>query len=235
MRISKLVVGICVLVLCGVTAVVASAAPLGGLSYNIGSNGFAFSAGPGVGFVQRDVHVLENERAVDEASSSRLLLKADVAPVYFLDVYGIIGMADYQLDDADFRGSLAPAYGGGGRLMLLPYGLKTDLNLSLDAQYLGYRTEDHHVKARIDETQIALVLAYKLHGLVPYGGVKYNPVKTQFAGDDNDLLNDQEYGIFLGIDYFVTPNVFFSGELSIFSETSFFAMVGYNFPSIHSR
>ncbi|MCL4236140.1 MAG: hypothetical protein KJ042_16665 [Deltaproteobacteria bacterium] len=234
MRQPRFVFPIVVALVC-FAAASAMAAPLGGLSYNIGVRGFAFSAGPGVGFVQRDVHVIENERAVDESSSSRLLLKVDVAPVYFFDVFGIVGMADYQLDDADFRGSLAPAYGGGGRLMLLPYSLKTDLNVSLDAQYLGYRTEDHRVKARIDESQIAAIIAYKLRGLVPYGGVKYNPVKAQFAGDDNDLLNDQEYGVFLGIDYFVTPNVFFSGELSIFSETSFFAMVGYNFPSIHSR
>lgn len=211
----------------------AQAAPVGGLSYNLGARGFAFSAGAGVGFVQRDVHVIENDQLVDESSSSRFLIKVDVAPAYFIDIYALGGAADFQMDDADFRGALTGAWGGGARLMLLPYSLKTDLNVTLDAQYVGFTAEDHDVKAKSDESQVALIIAYKLRGIVPYGGFKYNPVKVQFAGDDNDLTGDQEAGVFIGTDYFITPNVFFTGELSIFSETSLFLMVGYNMPSIH--
>ncbi len=47
------------------------------------------------------------------------------------------------------------------------------------------------------------------------------------------LETAEHSGVFIGTDYFVTPSVFFNAELSIFSETSIFLMVGYGYPAQH--
>lgn len=205
-----------------------SAAPLGGLSYNIGP-GLSVSAG--VGFMQRDVHVIQEESIIDESNSSRFVVKINGAPTTFLDIYGLVGATDYQLDDVDYRGRLSTLYGIGIRPMLFPYSFNTPLNVSVDLQYLAFTTKDHDIEARYQEFQGALILSYRLTGVAPYGGLKYNPVLVGVTGRHNDLEGEMDAGVFIGCDYFVTPNVFFTGELSIFSETSIHLMVGYSYPS----
>ncbi|MBZ0274155.1 porin family protein [bacterium] len=213
----------------------ALAAPVGGLSYNLTSPP-AFSIGTGVGFALRDVVVENDENLVDEAQSSRFQVKIDVAPVNYIDVYALIGAADLQLDDGDFRGTLATLYGGGLRFNIFPlWFYDTNLRISLDGQYLGYTTSDEvggtDIEARYQETQAALIVAYIWQGVVPYGGLKYDPVAIGVTGRDNDLAGDQQFGVLIGADYFITPHVFFNGELSIFTETSIFLSVGYKFPA----
>ncbi len=209
--------------------VAAVATPIGGLSYNIGGPGFSVSSG--VGFTLRDVHVIKEESIIDESSSSRFLNKLNVAPVDYLDVYALFGAADYQLADADYRGRLAPMYGGGVRPMILPYGWDIPLNVSADVRYLAFTTSDHKVEGRYQEFQAALIIAYKAEGVMPYGGLKYNPIDVGISGRHNDLEGEMDSGLFIGCDWFVTPNVFFAGELAIFSETSAHLMVGYNYPT----
>ncbi len=204
------------------------ASPMGGLAYNLMTPGVSISSG--VGFTQRDVHTLKDERIVDESSSSRFLIKLDIAPIKFFDFYGLVGAADYQLDDVDYRGNLATAYGVGIKPMLFPLGFDSRLNVAADLRYLAYTAEDHNIEARYQEFQGALTIAYLLRGVAPYGGLKYNPILVGVTGDKNDLEGEMDAGVFIGCDYFVTPNVFFTGEISIFSETSIHLMVGYNYP-----
>ncbi len=206
----------------------ALASPLGGLAYNLMTPGVSISAG--VGFMQRDVHTLKDERLVDESSSSRFLVKLDIAPVKYFDVYGLAGVADYQIDDVDYHGNLATAYGAGIKQMLFPFGFDSRLNVLADVRYLAYTTEDHDIEARFQEFQGALTIAYLLRGVAPYGGLKYNPMNVGVTGKRNDLEGEMDAGVFIGCEYFVTPNVFFTGEISIFSETSIHLMVGYNYP-----
>jgi hypothetical protein len=228
-------------------AVPAFAMPLGGLSYNIG--GPAFSLSSGVGFIQRDVHVILDDKVIGEATSSRWTARLDVGPMDYFDFYGTIGAADFKLSGVEggennanvsnhYRGGLVTVYGGGIRPQLFPlWFFKTKLNVSADFQYAAFTTEDEiggrNIEARYQEGQIALIVSYNLRDVIPYGGLKYNPINIDFTGTKNDLKGDMDSGVFIGADYFVTPNVFFTGELSIFSETSIFLMVGYNYPPSH--
>jgi len=214
----------------------ALAAPIGGLSYNVGGPGFSLSSG--VGYVQRDVHVFEDDEIVDEARSSRWFVKLNIGPIDYIDFYGIMGAADFKLADSNYRGNLATVYGGGLRPQIFPMWLfKSNLVVTADLQYLAFTTEDelegHDIEARYQEFQAALVIAYRLKGIVPYGGLKYNPINVDFTGTKNDMRGDMDAGVFIGTDYFVTPSVFFNAELSIFSETSIFLMVGYGYPAQH--
>ena len=237
MRIILTILAACALL---AMATPAHATPIGGLSYNIGVAGPSFSIASGVGFVQRDVHIILDDSRVGEATSSRWFVKVDAGPIKYLDVYGLIGAADFkisgtELGEQSYRGNLATFYGGGIRPQLLPLGLFTSkVSLAADLQYAAFTTEDEiggeTFQARYQEGQVALVLTYNLKMVIPYGGLKYNPINVDITGVKNDLKGDIDAGVFIGTDYFVTPSVFFSGELSIFSETSIFLTVGYNYP-----
>jgi len=199
---------------------------LGGVSYNIGPG---FSLNGGVSFSMRDVHVIEQEKITDEMTSSRFLLKADVAPVKYVDIYGLGGVSDLQLDDGDFEGTLGWMWGAGLRPQLFPLTWSSPVNITLDAQYMELYTRDDTIDARMSEIQGSLIVAYVMRSLAPYGGVKYDHIIAHFEGAENDLAADLEWGIFIGCDYFVTQNVFFNLELSIFSETAFYLAAGYKY------
>lgn len=198
----------------------------GGLSYNIGPS---FSLGAGVGFSTRDVHVIEDDEITDEMMSSRFTVKADVAPIRYVDIYGLVGMSDLQLDDGDFEGTLGTLWGVGLRPQLFPLAWRSPMNITLDGQYSEVFTRDDKSEARLNELQISLIFAYVMHSLAPYGGIKYDHMMTQFDGSDNDIVGDMDWGAFIGCDYFVTQNVFFSLELAIFAETAFFLATGYKY------
>jgi hypothetical protein len=207
----------------------AFASPVGGLSYNIASQHFSFSVAAGVGFGQRDVHVIDDDSIQDELNSSQFLTRINIAPVKYIDFYGLIGAADMQLDDGDYKGSLAPIYGGGIRPMIFPLWLKSNLYVSLDGQYLTTSTEDNDISSKLDQFQASVIFAYVLQSLAPYGGARYDYAKITFEGTNNDMKGDLEIAAFVGCDYFVTPSVFFNVDLTIFSETRIFAGVGYKY------
>jgi hypothetical protein len=199
---------------------------LGGLSYNIGPS---FSLGAGVGWSMRDIYVIENNDITDEMTSGRFLVKANVAPIKYVDVYGLLGVSDLQLDDGDFEGTLGTIWGVGLRPQLFPLTWQSPLNITLDGQYAEVLTRDDTVAARMNELQVSLIFAYVMRSLTPYGGVKYDRMVTHFDGSENDVIGDMEWGTFIGCDYFVTQNVFFGLELSIFTETAFFLSTGYKY------
>ena len=207
----------------------AAATPVGGLSYNIARDYFTFSVSGGVSFGQRDVHLDDNDDVQDELNSSRFIAKIDIAPVKYVDFYMITGAADLQLDDGDFKGFLSPMLGAGLRPNLFPLVWESNLFVSADLQYLTYNTADGDTSAKLQEFQAGIIVSYVLRGLAPYGGLKYDEAYVQFEGNENDMSGDIDFAVFVGCDYFVTPNVFFNVDLNIFSETRIYAGVGYKY------
>lgn len=222
---NTLILAVCCLAILGFS-VPAFALGIGGLSYNIGPS---FSLSAGVSFTQRDMYTIENDDIDDEMISSRFLVKADIAPIRYVDIYGKIGTGDLQLDDGPFEGTLGTIWVLGLKPQLFPLTWSSPLNVTLDAQYAELMTKDDDDDGRLQEIQVALVFAYVMKSLTPYGGVKYDHVTVHFSGTDNDMVTDMDWGAFIGCDYYVTPNVFFTLELSIFSETAFFISTGYKY------
>jgi hypothetical protein len=204
----------------------AHALGVGGLSYNIGPS---FSVGAGVSFSQRDVNLVSDDNITDEMTSSRFLIKADVAPIRYVDIYGLIGTSDLRMDHADFQGSLGTMWGVGLRPQVFPLTLQSPINITLDAQYAEAYTADEDIRARLSELQVSLVIAYVMRSIVPYGGVKFDRALVHFSGSDNDVDGDMDWGALIGCDYYVTQNVFFNLELSIFAETAFYLSTGFKY------
>jgi hypothetical protein len=218
--------GACLLAIAGFGTVSVFAAADGALSYNIGPS---FSVGAGVGFSMREVHDIADSSITDRLDASRFLVKADIAPVKYVDIYGLIGAGEMQLDSHRYEGGLGLDWGVGIRPQLFPLVWHSPLNITLDAQYLETRDVDHKRLGRMGEVQASLIFSYVMKSLAPYGGVKYDHATALLSEKKADVVDNLDWGIFLGCDYFVTQNVFFNVEVSIFSETAFFLSTGYKY------
>ena len=205
----------------------APAAQTGALATTVGSGGFALSAG--LGYVERDV-----EDGVDaQASNRRVTFRAQFGVMEKLDLYGLLGFADAEIDDASFTGTLGGSVGVGARYAMLTFA-DNDTRLMLDLQGEFFRSEDGSKRVDHQGFHAATYLmkefgaAGRTGYFYPYGGLRIS--YSSYGGRGVDDFSSKDYiGVFGGADYFVNPNVFFSGEVHVFDETSLYLSVGYRF------
>ena len=205
----------------------APAAPTGGLATAVGPGGFAISAG--MGYVERDVE----DRVDAEASTRRLTFRAQLGVVEKLDVYALLGFADVEIDDAGFEGTLGENLGIGIRYAMLEFAdSDTHLMLDLQGEYLRSQDGSHRIREQNYHAAIYLMKEIGAAGrtgyFYPYGGIRVSYAHYDGSGVDNYVSKDF-VGVFGGADYFVNPNVFFSGEVHVFDEMSLYLGVGYRF------
>ncbi len=203
----------------------AQAAQTGGLASPVGPGGLAVSATLGYG--ERDVR----DGRDDEVTARRILFRGQFGVLDGVDLYGTLGLGDLDFDRADFSGSLGETFGGGVRLGLMNFP-ESSVKLVLDLQGEYLRTADGSKRVRHQAYHAATYLvreigaARRVGYLFPYGGLR-----VSYARYDGRRLDDYEgdnfVGVFGGVDYFVSPNVFFAGELHLFDENSLYLGVGY--------
>ena len=207
------------------TAPAAQANTIGGLGYNVGF--LKVSANIGVGILQRDIYFKKDDSIRNESTTSRLAAKVSFGAWKIIDVYALGGAGDLAITGTTFRSPLGPYYGGGVRFQVYPWN-EGEFRVALDGNATGMRVEDEGIKGDWWEYQAALIVSKTWQNLTPFGGVKYSDSGVHFEpGGTNNLRSDQNVGVFLGIDYFITPYVFFNGEIHIFAETAAFVGVGY--------
>lgn len=226
MRSVKLLAGCAtVLLLTGGPAV---AAQTGGLAAPVGPHGFALSAN--LAYTERDV---EDGRD-DEVESLRIRFRIQFGFRDGLDLYGDVGVSDARFDHTNFDGGLGPSFGVGLRCRLLDVQDRA-LKLILDAQAEYSRSKDGSKRADFQAYHLALYLlkeigaAGRVGYFYPYGGLRASYARYDMNRGIDDLENEDFLGIFGGADYFVTPTVFFAGEIHLFDETSIHVGVGYRF------
>jgi len=208
---------------------------IGALSFNVAEDKDFGIAGAGlVGFSQREVSIVHDQNKTDTISSTQFNAKFTVGPIKYVDVYGIFGGSDLRENDGQFDGLLGTTFGIGLRPQIFPLiwrdKINTKIRIALDGQYREIRTSDDTTSGRLLEGQGALIISYVTPTFVPYGGMKYDWAKVLFSGNPrvaDNIISSNKVGAFLGTDYFVTPEVFFSAELSIFTETGLYLAVGY--------
>ncbi len=199
-----------------------------------GSGGLAqpFAKGQGMfgvtmGYSQRDL-----DGGGDEAQSRRLLFKGGFGFGEGLDGYAMLGFSDLKYSGTDFSGSLGELIGLGVRYGGFLIG-EGPARLVLDFQWEYFSSEDGNIDARVDATHLAAYVvrefgaAGKVGYFYPFGGIRYSMVN--YSNDGPDFHEDERIGIFGGADYFVSPNVFFSGEMHVFDEESVLLSAGYRF------
>jgi len=207
----------------------AFAGQIGGLADQMG--GQLLTVTGYIGLIDRDIKV--SPGGGDEDFSSRVFaVKATYGLNDRVDLYATIGLADLQ-DIAGFDGSLGNLFGGGVKLLIIEGANGTRLTFNGDVQRL--KTEDTVNSIDIDaeylEYSASLIISKKSGNLTPFGGVKLSEVDIDFdgAGFYKDAEEEKNTGLFAGVDYFVNPNVYFTGEIHVFAENTLYAGVGYNF------
>ena len=175
---------------------------------------------------------LEMKPEIDKMS--RTMVKTSYGVLDNLDVYVKLGIADfedtnnYTYDDGSGpetgniknKGDNAFAYGIGAKGT---YNLENDWIIGCDVQYLRHKNDYKGVgdggdslkgDVTFQEWQVAPYIAKKIGNLVPYLGVKYSDLRTEYKltleGDDEvetwKTEADDNFGVFLGIDYKIADN-----------------------------
>ena len=170
----------------------------------------------------------------DQVASRRALLRAQFGVLDGLDLFATVGLGDLEFDHADFEGSLGESLGAGLRYGLLNF-RDAAMKLVLDVQGEYLRSSDGDQRVRNQSYHAAALLvkeigaASRIGYLFPYGGVRVSYARYDARGGVDDYTADDLVGVFGGVDYFVNPNVFFSGEAHLFDEMGLYLGAGYRF------
>ena len=71
--------------------------------------------------------------------------------------------------------------------------------------------------------------AGKVGFFYPYGGARVSSSRYEGEHGVDDHKSKNFIGFLGGADYFVSPNVYFSGEVHLFDEMSLYLTTGYRF------
>ncbi|WP_025323526.1 hypothetical protein [Deferrisoma camini] len=203
----------------------AGAANVAGLAAPVGPGKFTVS-----GFVAYGEQDVEDGRA-DEVSTRRMLGRVQVGVVDGLDLYGFLGFSDIQFQEADFEGTLGGLGGVGAKIGVLRSG---DVRVVVDLQAEFDRSEDGSRRVRHQAYHLAGYVVREIGAagtvgyMYPYAGLRFTASRYDGGGLD-DYRQDGFLGVFGGADYFVNPNVYFTGEVHLFDETSIYIGVGHRF------
>ncbi len=206
----------------------ARAAQVGGLVAPLGTLGFAVSGGLSYG--ERDV----KDGSSREVSTRRMLARAQLGLADNLDVYALLGLSDARFEGGGFDGTLGESVGLGVRYGLLHYP-SSAIRVVLDLQGEYFRTEDGSKRIRHQGYHASVYAVHEMGAagrtgyIYPYGGLRMSYTRYDGSGGADDYRGKDVLGVFGGADYFVNPQVFFTGEVHIFDETSLYLGVGYRF------
>jgi len=197
----------------------AGAGQVGGLATNVGEGGLSLSTG--LLYVDKDVERSGNK---EEMTTRQLVVKGSYGLLPNLDLNVKLGFADLEV--GDFEGRLDALYGIGFKLKLFQ-DPNNKVNVLLDGEVTQFSSEDNGVDADVTDYQVAFIVSNKAGNITPYGGIKIS--ETEIDSDSTKFTADNNVGVFGGVDYFVNPNVFFTGEVNIFDQDAVYIGVGYKF------
>ncbi|GAB6064457.1 hypothetical protein [Deferrisoma palaeochoriense] len=204
----------------------AAAANLAGLASPLGAGRFAVS-----GFVAYGEQDVE-DGVPDEVSTRRMLGRVQAGVVDGLDLYAFLGFSDIQFNQADFEGTLGGLGGVGAKFGLLRSGdvrVVADLQAEFDQSKDGSRKVRHQAYHLAGYVVREIGAAGKVGYMYPFAGIRFTASRYDADGKLDDYRQDSFLGVFGGADYFVNPNVYFTGEVHLFDETSIYLGVGHRF------
>lgn len=195
------------------------AGQVGGLVTNVGEGGLSLSTG--LSYAEKDV---ERNGRKEEMTTRQLVVKGSYGLLPNLDLNVKLGFADLEVDN--FEGRLDALYGVGFKFKMFQ-DPNNKVNVLLDGEVTQFSSEDNGNEADVTDYQVAFIVSNKAGNITPYGGIKIS--ETEIDSDDRKYTADNNVGVFGGVDYFVNPNVFFNGEVSIFDQEALYVGVGYKF------
>lgn len=203
----------------------------------------AFSARMSAGFGYT-ARALDNSAALrDRLRRFSFYGRLSLMATDWLELIGIVGGADGRRSLTDFSGNLGIGGGGSVRFYLMRQE-DFEINVGLGGGAEVWKNKGNspdpaggnilisdQLKERQFHGQLVLSRAFQTWNL--YGGFVYNYAQVRQRGLGNapagTARNEEAltpYGLVVGVDYFVTPLVYFNLEGQNFHEDSIFASVG---------
>ncbi|MCG3116029.1 MAG: hypothetical protein LLH30_10150 [Candidatus Manganitrophus sp. SA1] len=176
--------------------------------------------------VQRDMDAGQNGFG-GEATSERILLQGIYGLTHFVDLYLRVGVADLETGSRNFEGDFGLAFGGGGRWTLFQ---KDKLKIGVGIQFLEFFSRDGGSAAsKVTWTEIESFLGGSLQGMeqfVPYFGLLLSKAQGKFEGGST-IRSDDFIGFFVGAEFKIYENYYFSSEARIINENSLTLRLNY--------
>jgi hypothetical protein len=214
-----------VLILLLLAATPAMAAQMGGMIAM--DKPFSFSLSAAVGYHARQVYLDNDDSTKLDAEQKQFLFKPNLSVHEHIALYLQVGFTDLTIDN--FRGRLGATYGGGLNLSLLPKRRYDKFNVGIDIAMLMFDSEDD-ITYNVLEYSGGLYFTYDTRQMSYYLALQYSDARYECDEPGvPDLLADDHFGVVMGIDYLITPEVFFIGEMHNFDEDFILLGVGYWF------
>ncbi len=223
-----------------------------------GAPGFAlhnreqdFSITGGLGYAHRQVRGAHfADTAYDTQSTIRFVVRGQYAVQPWLTPMLTVGMGDRSRKLTDFSGELGVIAGAGLRIDPVIQRRNTGFGVAVVVQgsyerssgtgrYRIFDEDDNRfresgVLKQADLAQTwhldATLLFSRKEGRVSfYGGPRFDYDWTYYDTRDELVRPYNPFGIVIGIDYDVTPEVFFSAEMENFHQDSLYILVGGRF------
>lgn len=214
-----------VLLLIIVAASPAAASQMGGMIAV--DKPFSLSLSAAVGYHIRQVCPDNDDSTKLDAEQKQFLLKPNISLHEHIALYLQLGFTDLTVED--FRGGLGATYGGGLNLSLFPKRRYDKFNIGIDSAVLFFASEDD-TTFNAFEYNAGLYFTYDTRQMSYYLSVQYSDAYYDNSADGVPTLEaDDNFGLVMGIDYLITPEVFFIGEMHNFDEDFILLGVGYWF------
>ncbi|MBI2061454.1 MAG: hypothetical protein HYT87_17075 [Nitrospirae bacterium] len=209
----------------------------------LGRHKVGFSVNSGV--FQRDVEFKEglsqagaaNEDKAVLTSIRPIVLKAQGNILDWLNPYALFGIADLRLDENNYEGTMKP-YVGGGAVFRVVDSLEAgpDISFQLHSAYTYSNayisSENESFDLNYWEVQAALILHKRISNFIPFMGIAYSDTFLSELSGNNAKLDygarTVPVGLFAGLDYFITPNVYIHSELHNFVEDAIIVGLGFD-------
>ncbi len=203
----------------------AQAGQLGSQAATVGEGGLSFSAG--LNYASKD---MKTNGAKEEMIARQLVLTGDYGLLPSLDLYIKLGLADMEVKG--FKGRLDALYGVGAKFKLFK-DPKDKVNVTINGGVTRFNSGDSTADATVTDYIGAVIVSNRAGNMTPYGGFKVceteAEVKPTGVGSSSKYTADKKVGILAGVDYFVNPNVFFSGEVNLFDQQAVYLGAGFKF------
>ncbi len=168
---------------------------------------------------------LEGEGQTPNATTGRALATISLGLASWVELFARVGLAEFNIADADFKGDYGLAYGGGIRLRVwdLPF-----VQVGLLGQYLRFISEDGNsaglaIEGEWEAFDIGVgVGTRRFSAFQFYGGVTYHEVDISLSSSVSRLNLKQETPVLAFVGVHIFPLVDFPrGEFLVNVEARF--------------
>lgn len=172
----------------------------------------------GLGYTMRELK--KSGGGESDYTSTQILFTGGFNPFEHLSVFAKVGSADMQMRGSD-RTSLSLTLGGGLTVSLLDPTERN--NILIDAQMDYFAPKEF----RVIDYQFGATYIYRNNNVIPYAEIKFSETSVKNTDNDDEWEGKLKFGIVIGIQYFVNPNVFFSAEMHNFDQDAIYGGVGF--------